>query len=84
VSTWWTMEPTVDLGLRLVRTIHACPRLRALLAGVGYTARDHRLGWRLVTRAQDATTQRLLLRAFVHAWAKPALRLAHGAARVRR
>lgn len=63
-------------ALRLVLAIEASPRLRALLSGVGYTPRDHRFGWKLVARARrGSAAQRLMLRAFVHAWSPTALRL---------
>ena len=80
------MEGTsAPAGLRLVLAIEASPRLRALLAGAGYTARDHRFGWKLAARARRGSEmQRLMLRAFVHAWSTTALRLVEMHARIGR
>jgi hypothetical protein len=74
-----------EVGLRLVRAIAASPRLRALLVSEGYTARDQRLAWQLVTRSgRGSPHHQLLVRAFLQAWAGTALRLVEREVRVRR
>ena len=78
------MERDLSVTLRLVLAIEASPRLRALLEGVGYTPRDHRLAWRLVSRRRRVPpTRGLLLRAFVHAWSRTALELVERDGRLR-